>query len=280
METKKKILTQLKKIFDFYVFSNLHVALATFSLTKITLLEIGISDNVAPCFVFFSTLFAYNLIRFSRLNTIKSWFTNWFILNKNYLLFITLISLVFLMFFALKIRLKAILLLFPFTLFTLFYTFPVKRFALREKAGIKLFLIAISWAGITVLFPLVQNYIQLRTSDYLTFLQRFLFVFAITIPFDIRDLQYDKKEMQTIPQVIGVEKSKILSVSVLILFFLFDFIKNTPQQIKITDFIISVIAIVLIYNMKINRNKYYTSFFVEAIPILWLIVFILMALLN
>lgn len=271
METKKNLLTRLKKIFDFYVFSNLHVALATFSLTKISLLEIGISANTAPWFVFFSTLLAYILIRFLRLNTIKSWFTNWFIANKNYLVFISFISLVFLVYFTFKIRLKALLILFPFVLFTVLYTFPVKRFSLREKAGIKLFLIAISWAGITVLFPLVQNYIQLRTTDYLTFLQRFLFVFAITIPFDIRDLQYDKKEMQTIPQVFGVKKSKILSISILILFFLLDFIKKTPNQIIITDFIISIIAIILIYYMKVNRNKYYTSFFIEAIPILWLI---------
>ncbi len=262
---------QLKKIFDFYVFSNLHVALAAFALTKITLLEIGISDNVAPWFVFFSTLLAYNLIRISRLNIIKSWFTDWFITNKKYLLFISFISLMFLVYFTFKIRFKALLVLFPFTLFTLFYTFPVKRLSLREKAGIKLFLIAVSWAGITVLFPLAQNYIQLRATDYLTFLQRFLFVFAITIPFDIRDLQYDKKEMQTIPQVFGVEKSKILSISVLILFFLFNLLKQVQPQLKISDFLISIIAIILIYNMKVDRNKYYTSFFIEAIPVLWLI---------
>ena len=263
-----------KKLFDFYIFSNIHVALATFCLTKITLLEVDISDNIAPFFVFLATLISYNLIRLMRLNSIKSWFNNWFVVHQKYILILLLLAVLPLLYLLFQIRLKALLVLFPFALFTLLYTFPISKFSLREKPGVKLFLIALSWAGITVFFPLVQNFMQLRDVDFITFLQRFLFVFAITIPFDIRDLQYDKESMKTIPQQIGVEKSKSLAIFLLVLFFILEFFKtNDFQSVKIV-FLISALAILLIYKMAIKRSKYYTSFFIEALPIVWLLFYV------
>jgi len=45
-----------KKLVNFYIFSNIHVALAGFSLTKITLINFGIADGLTPLFVAFSIL--------------------------------------------------------------------------------------------------------------------------------------------------------------------------------------------------------------------------------
>jgi len=272
----KSIKQFFKKIFDFYVFSNIHVALASFSLTKLTLLRIGISDNITPLFVFFSTLLSYNFIRFYRLNTIKSWYNNWVKENLNSLIAVSLFSLIALLFLIFQIRLKALFVLFPFSLFTFLYVFPIKKISLREKPGIKLLLIAISWAGITVFFPLVQNYMQLRFVDYLVFIQRFFLVFALTIPFDIRDLPYDNKEMRTIPQMFGVKTAKLLALFAITLFILLDFIINSTNQIKIIDFIIGLLTAYLVLNMDIKKSKYYTSFVLEGIPILWLILYCFM----
>ena len=191
--------------------------------------------------------------------------------TKKKIYFITSISSIFLVYFLFQLRLKAILILAPFILLTLFYVFPIAKFSLRERAGVKLFLLAISWAGITVLFPLVQNYLLLRSVDYITFLQRFLFVFAITIPFDIRDLKYDKPSLNTIPQVIGVKKSKYLAIIVLIIFILLEVFKQLFFNFSFEPKIVFVfmLSVWLIYKASVDRNKYYTSFFVEAIPIFW-----------
>lgn len=265
-----------KKNFDFYIFSNIHVALAAFCLTKITLLEVGISDNTAPFFVFLATLISYNMIRLMRLNSIKSWFNNWFVTHQKHILILLLLAFLPLLYLLFQIRLKPLLVLFPFALFTLLYTFPVSKFSLREKPGVKLFLIALSWAGITVFFPLVQNFMQLRDVDFITFLQRFLFVFAITIPFDIRDLQYDKESMKTIPQQIGIQNSKRLAIILIVLFFILEFFKTSDLQSIIIVFLISVLSILLIYKMIIKRSKYYTSFFIEALPIVWLLLYVVL----
>ena len=49
--------------------------------------------------------------------------------------------------------------------------------------------------------------------------ERFLFVFAITIPFDIRDMQADTRQrLKTIPLLIGKKNSMIVANTALILF--------------------------------------------------------------
>ena len=267
-----KIKPILKQFFDLYIFGNIHVAIAVFCLTKLTLTEVGISDNTAPLFVFFATVFSYNLIRFLRVSDIKSWFNLWFKKNKVFLYLITFFASFFLVYFVFKIYFKALLVLFPFMLFTLLYVFPVKKISLREKPGLKLFLIAISWAGITVLFPLKQNYIKIRIEDWITFLQRFLFVFAITIPFDIRDLNYDAITMNTLPQRYGVVKSKQMAVFAMFFFLILDFFKEYHQLG--TSLLIAMISVVMILFSDENQNKYYTSFFVESLPIIWYIIFV------
>jgi hypothetical protein len=263
-------LKTLKSIFNFYIFSNIHVAFATFCLTKITLLEIGITENKTAWFVFFSTLVSYNIIRFIRLGDVKNWFGNWFQENEKYLYVITGIGMLFLIYFTFQLRFKALLVLIPFAFFTVFYVIPIKKKALRNVAGLKLILIAISWAGITVLFPIVQNYILPRTTDYITFLQRFLFVVVITIPFDIRDLNYDKIELKTLPQKVGIQKSKLLGLLFLVLFFFLEFFKNEINTTSsVTLLLVMVISGTLLLKSSDKKNKYYSAFFVEALPIIW-----------
>ncbi len=264
----------LHNLFNFYIFSNIHVAIVAFSLTKLTLLEVGISQNTIPFFVFFSTLVSYNFIRFMRMDTIKSWYSGWVEENKYFLYILNGIAIVFLIYFGLKLRFKAVLILFPFAVLTFFYVFPVSKFSLREKSGLKLFLIAISWAGITVLFPLKQNYMIIRVEDIITFIQRFFLIFSLTLLFDIRDLAYDKDSLKTIPQLVGVKKSKHIALVSILFFFSLEFFKTYDLKQLLVVLLITILAIVFILKASVNRSKYYTSFFVEAIPIVWLVLFL------
>ena len=38
-------------------------------------------------------------------------------------------------------------------------------------------------------------------------------VFVLTLPFEIRDLQYDDSTLETLPQRVGVKKTKIIGGS-------------------------------------------------------------------
>ncbi len=267
------------RLFDFYIFANIHVALATFSLTKITLLTVGVGQNKVPLFVFFSTIVSYNFIRLYRKSDIKSWFSNWIDYHKIIIGVISLFSLMVMCYLAFQLRAKAILSLVPFFMMTLFYVVPVRRVfpsitSLRTIAGIKIFLIAFCWAGVTVLFPILNYDIAISTDMMIVFIQRFLFVVAITIPFDLRDLSHDDDDLKTLPQLIGVVKSKKLGLLFLMLFLGLEFLVNGLNQIRIT-FIVALISLLFLIRSNTNQSKYYSAFFVESIPIVWLLLALL-----
>ncbi len=262
------------KLFDFYIFANIHVAFATFSLTKITLLAVGNQQNEVPLFVLFSTIVAYNFIRLYRKSAIKSWFSSWIEENNIKILLLSVLSMGMMFYVAFQLETKAILSLAPFFIMTLFYVIPMERVfpaigSLRTVAGIKIFIIAACWAGVTVIFPLLNYDSAISFEMLVIFVQRFLFVIAITIPFDLRDLSHDEDDLKTLPQLIGVSKSKKLGLFLLMLFLGLDFLLSDVHQLRVT-FVIALISLLFLIRSNTNQNKYYSSFFVESIPIIWL----------
>lgn len=146
--------------------------------------------------------------------------------------------------------------------------------ALRNVAFLKLFLIAISYAGVTVLFPLINYNIEVQSNEIVTFSQRFLFIVAITIPFDIRDLNFDNKNLKTLPQVIGIQRSKVVGLFFLMLFLGLEFLKNSTEANYRINFIIALISLIFLLKATQDQNKYYSAFFVESIPMMWLLLLV------
>ena len=108
---------------------------------------------------------------------------------------------------------------------TIFYSLPLYKtkksiFRLREIACLKIFLISFVWSASTILLPIIQSANHFNKNHVLAMLaERFLFVFAITIPFDIRDMQADAKEkLLTIPLLLGKKNAMVLANILLILF--------------------------------------------------------------
>jgi 4-hydroxybenzoate polyprenyltransferase len=87
---------------------------------------------------------------------------------------------------------------------------------LRDLPYLKIFLIALSWAWITVLGPVTLKEEPFSWSILLMLLERACFVFAITIPFDIRDLALDQSaEVDTLPAYWGMNTAKNIAYSAL-----------------------------------------------------------------
>ena len=111
-------------------------------------------------------------------------------------------------FFLLDLTTK-LLLIIPAILSAL-YVIPIygkKR--LRDINDIKIYLIAFVFAVLTVLLPIVYLQGPWNLSIGLLFLERLLFVFLLTIPFDIRDLKVDKySEVATLPSRFGLPFAK------------------------------------------------------------------------
>ncbi|MET2985484.1 UbiA prenyltransferase family protein [Aureibaculum conchae] len=269
----------LKRILDFYIFSNIHVALAVFCLAKITLLSYDINSNLIPLFCLFSTIASYNLIRIFRVDEVQPWFFEFIKKNKFILVLFTVFCALIAFLLIFRFRYTTLYWVMPFGLVTLFYVSPfgIKKhnLSLRYIAFVKLFLIAISWAGVTVILPLIQHKISIDFNEIVTLIQRFLFVVVITIPFDIRDVAYDKEELKTLPQTFGILKAKILGLFFLMLFLGLEFLKTPiqPEQLRI-HFFMAVLTLLFLMKTTEDQNKYYSAFFVESLPIIWLGLFI------
>lgn len=268
-----------KKIRDFYIFSNIHVALAGFSLTKITLINFGLAHRLTPLFVAFSILLSYNFIRFYEIkNNRLHWFKDWFFMNIKeilILLMLSILGLAVILFFT-DFNLNSLLILFPFAFMTFFYAIPIVKIgklevSFRNFPMIKIFSIAIAWAGISVFFPLYEANYQFASAVYLEFFQRILFLLAITIPFDIRDVKADSKSLKTLPQIMGITSSKVLGILLLFGVVLLEIFKENFTYIGfLTVLIVSIITGLFLWFSSPKRTRYYTSFWVESIPIIWL----------
>jgi 4-hydroxybenzoate polyprenyltransferase len=125
------------------------------------------------------------------------------------------------------LRVEVLLVLFPPALLSLFYALPMfgSGKGLRDLPYLKVFLIAFSWGYLTVPVTAVELGVRMDPSGWSLFIERTLFVFAITVPFDIRDLPYDDPEERTFPQVLGVKGAKGLAVGALSAFLIMTLIR-------------------------------------------------------
>jgi hypothetical protein len=268
----------LKTVLDFYINSSIHVALAVLSLSWITLLEFDIPyDKAVLYFIFFATINGYNFVKYFGLAKFHyRRLANWLKIIQMFSFF----SLIGLLYYVFQLNPKTLIYILCAGIITFLYAMPFfpKRFFidktqnLREISGLKIYVIALVWTGVTVFIPLINNNFQINLDVIITALQRFIFVIVLMFPFEIRDMQFDNLKLSTIPQKIGVKTTKKTGVILLLVFFFLEFLKeDTNNKMIIVSFIVTCFTLLFLFFSQENRSKYYCSFYVEGLPILWLI---------
>lgn len=268
----------LKKVFDFYIQSSIHVALSVYSLVQMTYFMFHIpEDKPMANFAFFGTIVGYNFVKYDSLARTKR------LQIRTGLKLIVLFSAfsflaVGFYFFQLE-RLTQIVSLGVLFL-TLLYTLPFfpNRKNARNWAGVKIYIVSLCWVGVTLVLPILDAGIAITSDFYLKCIQRFTLVFVLILIFEILDLANDDPHLQTVPQQIGVKRTKNLGY-VLLMFFcvleLFNSNFNSNVEHLILVSVIAVIVALFFAFANENRSKYYTSFWVESIPILWWVLLLL-----
>lgn len=217
------------KLLNLFISSKIYIALAALLLTVETQVQLGLEPQWHPYLglVFFATLLEYNLPRLwlvltnrNRLNNARN---NW--INQHTGLFFLFVFAAAVGFVITLFLAKAVVLLVlaPIAVLTFFYSTPAwgnpqKSFGLRQIPFLKIFLIALTWSAATILLPVVKSGQPLPAAHILLMLtERFLFVFAITIPFDIRDMEADQRVgLKTIPLLVGAGNARRISVAALL----------------------------------------------------------------
>ena len=205
----------------------------------------------------------------------------WFFAHYRLMVTLTIVSILALapLFFLVSFSSKILLIFLAILSFS--YGLPLfsigdKKFGLRNIPGLKLLLITLVWTMSIVLLPVLEAQathlatISLRDTTILI-AKRFLFIGALAIPFDIRDLFEDKQlGLKTIAVAWGEKNAYLfcqaLLVGYMILLFLF---RNKGFD---TDFFALALSIVLtgwlIFRSKWEKNEYYYFFFLDGVLIL------------
>jgi 4-hydroxybenzoate polyprenyltransferase len=280
----------MKKIFqpvlNFLLFSNVFMALCAVAQALVTfhLLHTPPIYTVLGL-LFVSTLGIYNFcILIDKKNDPQNSpyiRIRWFYAHHRLMVTITIVSLLCLVPLFFLISLQSRLLLVFLGVLSFAYGLPLftigdHKFGLRNIPGLKPFLITLVWTLSIVLLPILEaqdvNHTAISIRDGMILLaKRFLFIAALTIPFDIRDLFEDRKtNLRTIPVVWG-EKNAYLTCQVLLggyIVLLFLFHNNGFNA----DFwALSITALLtgwLIFKSNWQKNEYYYFFYLDGVLIL------------
>lgn len=268
----------LKCLFNFYLQGSLHVALSVYALVRMTQYQFHIPyDKPLAWFAFWGTVVGYNFVKYDALIRTRklkrsAWLKAIVVLSR--MGFLAALY----CFFYLQRSTQAVAV--GLFVLTLLYAlpFPNKKNA-RNWAGIKIYIVAFCWVGVTLFLPLLNTEVPLTSDFYLKSVQRFLLIFVLILIFEIIDLSQDDLYLKTVPQQIGVKRTKIVGLLLLLSFYLLELLKtdfNTTQLLINFILIISVAALLLFAHQK--RTKYYTSFWVESIPVFWWILVLILGL--
>ncbi|RZJ74309.1 MAG: hypothetical protein EOO45_08935 [Flavobacterium sp.] len=268
-------MTLLKKLFTLYVHGSMHVATSVLALVLMTDHMFGLPVNGAVAiFVWSGTMFSYNFMKYDGLFRTKKTagrLVKTIIGLSSIALIASGISFLYL---ERASQLTAVI----FFGLTALYTIPFfpNTKNLRNWSGIKIYIVALCWAGITLLLPIIDAGAVVSSDVYLKFVQRFLLVLVLILIFEIIDLAEDDPHLKTIPQQIGVRHTKWLNLCLLIPLFFLEFLRISIdyRQLAANFVMVAATAVFTLYAHP-GRNKYYTLFWVESIPILWLVLVVL-----
>lgn len=265
----------LKSLFDFYLESSIHVSLAVCAFTFWSFLEFEIPvDWTLLGYVFFGTITGYNFVKYAPVAGLHH---RSLARNLKAIQLFSLGSFLVLLYFVFQQSQKILSTSFLLGVLTILYSIPfMKSKSLRTLPGVKIFIVALVWAGVTVLFPWFTGEEQLAGEVWLPFVQRILWVVVLTLPFEIRDLAYDLPALGTIPQKLGVRKAKLLGVLFLVAILLLEGFKDTVSMAGILAlFFAMALSGAFLLAAKKDQIMYYASFWVEATPLISLAVFLI-----
>ena len=259
----------LRRLFEFYLNSSIHVALTVVSLVGVTALEYNlVIPSTLWFFMFFGTVTGYNFVKYAKIAKLHHHSLTDMLKTIQVFSFI---SFGLWIYFAFQLSIETLLSAALFGVFTFFYAVPLPFSKnLRTLAGIKIFVVALVWAGATVIVPVISATEELYVDIWISFVQRIFIVIVLTLPFEIRDLQYDQSNLKTLPQLFGLKNVKIFGILLLIVTQFLDGFKDALSLANFSClFIVCVVLGTALVVSGRKQSRYFASFFVESIPMIW-----------
>lgn len=261
----------LKLLFRFYINSSIHVAFAVVSLTVLTYTQSKLPMSYGLLiFVFLSTITGYNFVKYAPVAKLHHRSLTPQLKQIQIFSFIMLLGLIICMFF---VNFKIVLICLFLGILTLLYAVPIGKKNLREIYLLKVFIIAFIWAVTTYLLPFINNSFDwegwVKNINF-QFYERIIWVIMLMIPFEIRDLKFDRKRLKTLISIFGVRTVKFCSIIIMFLLLIHEiyFQAHYLPWLYIVIYFSLILAILM---ANTNQKAFYSSFYVESLPVLWMI---------
>ncbi len=263
-------MTLVKRFLDFYINSSIHVALSVYAMVRMTGFLFTISEiNPVAFFAFFGTIVGYNFVKYDALARTQKINMS---LNLKAIAVLSFISFFATVYFFFQLETTTKILGILFLILTLLYSlpfFPNKKNA-RNWAGIKIYIVTLCWVGVTLVLPIINAEIPMENQVFWVALQRFIFVFVLVLQFEIIDLQYDDPHLKTVPQQIGVKRTKMVGFLLMVLFVVIEiFFTHSNNDVVFLKLGIAITTTLFLLFADEKKSKYYSTFWVESIPIFW-----------
>ncbi|MGB6153731.1 MAG: hypothetical protein WBG48_17245 [Pricia sp.] len=260
----------LRRFFDFYLDASIHVALAIVAMVQVTCLTLNITaDTHLIWFLFFGSMACYNFMKYG-VEAEK------YILvtgrHQKHIQWISFIALGAACYHGYFLSTEVYLTLAVLVGLTGLYAVPVLPHTknLRNLGGLKIFVVALVWAGTTVILPVIAAGQPISWDVQVETIQRFLLVLILMVPFEVRDLVYDSPQLRTLPQRFGIKGAKIMGAIAIIPLYFMTFLKDEIGTTElVTKGLLCLILGLLIGMTAKLQNRYFASFWVEAVPIFW-----------
>src|SRR5690554_2561029 len=254
------------KVLQYLIYSNILISISAGLLAYACAIKLGNPhDTGIGITVFFATLFIYNIQRILRLYEVKSTSSDRHVWLENHILLIKILAgigivgSVTIYFTVLGWNIDFWFLAFS-AIIGVLYAMKIhpKSMALRDIPYVKIYLIALQWALVSVYWP------YMRIAETTAFptglgLSIFFFILAATVPFDIRDLVYDKKHKSTIPQIFGVKGAKIIALFFLVLSASSLYVFAVESFYLIWFYVCYLVLSILIIYSNTSRHEMYYS---------------------
>lgn len=270
---------KIKRIFQTFIFSHIFIGLgaAVLSLSSYFILSDFRLTNASfelAGFIFFATVLVYNfyIVSDSYPSPGSSEREIWIAGHGGFIRTVFWVSFIGLLCTFLFLTTYQIIVLAHLAVLSFLYVHPfdnnIFKFHLRRFPVIKIFVLAYVWSSVTVVLPALAVGKLFNSETMLIFIERFVFILALAIPFDIRDYVKDKEEnIMTIPGVFGVSGSKIFSISLLAGIVLFSFWNRGLDYVVISRAISAMAGIFLIYKINEKADDFFYMVFIDGVLI-------------
>lgn len=254
----------MKSIFQAFIYGAMFISLCTVGLCMETNLLLGIPLNSFYFYllVFSATLGQYNIHYYIKrdANPDSDRFF-WSISHRKLHLVLNVIGAAGLLTGLFHLKPRNFMVLAIVAAITILYSFPLLPFRrkkrLKDFGLLKILTLSYVWTLITVWFPVV-TFTRITPDFQLVFIQRFVFMFALCLAFDIRDVVSDGKHgIRTLPISVGIRRSYLIIQATLVLFVgisILQFIGG-GQFMQLNAMIVSALATYFVIDYAKGRNS-------------------------